>query len=143
MDKVSVSEIRTPGPSGNVRSLVYRPIRNKRTMPVLVYAHGGGWCMGAPEDSDLVCRKLSLCSEVVVVSVDYSLAPEFPYPHGLEDFVSVYGWVRETRPTNSALIHASLQWAVIPPAAIWQPRFPYWCVTKAAPCRMQRSSCVL
>ena len=95
MDKVNVSEIRTPGPLGSVRSLVYRPHGGERTMPVLVYAHGGGWCMGDPEGSDLLCRKLSLCSEVVVVSVDYRLAPEFPYPHGLQDFVSVYEWVRE------------------------------------------------
>jgi len=95
MDKVRVSEIRTPGPLGSVRSLVYRPLGNERNMPVLVYAHGGGWCMADPEGSDLVTRKLSLCSGVAVVSVDYSLAPEFPYPHGLEDFVSVYEWVRE------------------------------------------------
>jgi acetyl esterase len=64
-------------------------------MPVLVYCHGGGWCLGDPEESDLVCRKLSHRSGVTVVSVDYRLAPEFPYPHGLEDFVSVYEWVRE------------------------------------------------
>jgi acetyl esterase len=95
MDEVRVSEIRTPGPGGSVRSLVYRPLTGESMMPVLVYCHGGGWCMGDPEESDLVCRKLSHRSGVTVVSIDYRLAPEFPYPHGLEDFVSVYEWVRE------------------------------------------------
>jgi len=95
MDEVNVSEIRTPGPGGSIRSLVYNPAKSAGPLPVLVYAHGGGWCMGEPEGCDLVCRKLSHRAGVVVVSVDYGLAPEFPYPQGLEDFVSVYKWVRE------------------------------------------------
>lgn len=95
MDEVNVSEIRTPGPGGSIRSLVYNPVKGAGPLPVLVYAHGGGWCMGEPEGCDLVCRKLSHRAGVVVVSVDYRLAPEFPFPHGLEDFVSVYKWVRE------------------------------------------------
>jgi steroid delta-isomerase-like uncharacterized protein len=144
MDKVNVSEIRTPGPFGSVRSLVYRPLGGERTMPVLVYAHGGGWCMGDPEGCDLVCRKLSLCSGVVVVSVDYRLAPEFAYPHGLEDFVSVYEWVRENAAKELDADPRRVAVGGDSSGGNLAAALPLWgCVTKAAACRMQRSSCVL
>ncbi len=95
MNEVSVSEITTPGPDGSIRSLIYHPNKGAGPLPVVVYAHGGGWMMGEPEGCDLVCRKLSHRAGVVVVSVDYRLAPEFPFPKGLEDYVSVYQWVRQ------------------------------------------------
>jgi acetyl esterase len=60
----------------------------------LVFFHGGGWCMGEPEGVDLIARKLCWLAGFAVVSVNYRLAPEHPYPQGLDDCLAVYRWVR-------------------------------------------------
>jgi acetyl esterase len=57
--------------------------------------HGGGWTVGKPEDTDLVTRKLSLKADCEVISIDYRLAPEFPYPAALNDCLAVYRAVRK------------------------------------------------
>lgn len=53
--------------------------------PLLVYLHGGGHMAGSIEVYDPICRKLALATRRIVVSVDYRLAPEHPYPAGLDD----------------------------------------------------------
>jgi acetyl esterase len=54
-------------------------------LPVLVFLHGGGHMCGSIEDYDKICRQLAVTSRHIVVAVDYRLAPEFPYPCGIED----------------------------------------------------------
>ncbi len=54
-------------------------------LPVLVYLHGGGHMCGSVEVYDPICRQLALATGHAVVSIEYRLAPEFPYPCGLED----------------------------------------------------------
>jgi len=54
-------------------------------LPVLMYFHGGGHICGSTEQYDPITRKLALAANVIVVSVDYRLAPENPYPAGLND----------------------------------------------------------
>ena len=93
--RVESTEISIPGEDADVRALVYRPkVDGARTstLPKVVWFHGGGWSLGSPEECDLVTRKLALTSRVIVVSVDYRLAPEFPYPHGLNDCFQAYKW---------------------------------------------------
>jgi acetyl esterase len=55
----------------------------------LVYLHGGGWVMGNRDSVDAVCRALAVESGARVVSVDYRLAPEHPFPAGLQDALAV------------------------------------------------------
>lgn len=87
---VDVGELLAPGPHGapDVTLRVYRPQRRTRAadpLPVVYGIHGGGFVLGSPDvDHDwnlLLCREL----EVLVVSVDYRLAPEHPFPAALED----------------------------------------------------------
>ena len=59
---------------------------------LLVYAHGGGWVTGDLEYADEVCRFLARDSHCTVVSVDYRLAPEHPFPAGLQDVLTAYHW---------------------------------------------------
>src|SRR4051812_29747733 len=82
------------GDAPAVRVLVYRPRAATLPPPVVVYFHGGGWCVGEPEGVDLIARKLCWLAGVVVVSVDYRLSPEHPYPQGLDDCLAVYRWVQ-------------------------------------------------
>lgn len=60
--------------------------------PVMVYLHGGGWVVGAVATVDPFCRLLSEAAGVVIVSVEYRLAPEHPYPAGLEDALAAVEW---------------------------------------------------
>ncbi len=78
---------------GDVPIRVYRP--DAPTSGLLVYFHGGGFCVGSIGLMDNVARELASCSGCVVVSVGYRLAPEHPYPAGLDDCVSVTRWARE------------------------------------------------
>lgn len=82
-------------PHGDVPVRLYRP-ESKGTPPVLVYFHGGGWALGSLETHDAICRALANAAGCVVVSVQYRLAPEYPFPCGLQDCQAVVRWVRST-----------------------------------------------
>jgi acetyl esterase len=61
---------------------------------LIVYFHGGGWVMGALDDFDALCRSLVVASGVDVLSVDYRLAPEHPFPAAFEDALAALEAVR-------------------------------------------------
>jgi acetyl esterase len=85
-----------PGPAGDIPIRVYQPAgRLEAVAPVLVWFHGGGWVIGNLETADSTARALSNAAGVVVVSVDYRLAPEHKFPAALDDCVAVVRWVAE------------------------------------------------
>src|SRR2546425_6716706 len=88
-----------PGPRGDIPVRVYTP-DGRAPFPVLVYFHGGGWVIGNLETHDGVCRHLANAAGAVVVSVDYRLAPEHPFPASGEDAHAVTRWVA----ANAAVI---------------------------------------
>lgn len=63
--------------------------------PVVLFLHGGGWVIGSLETHDRVCRRLAAVSGLDVISVDYRLAPEHPFPTPLEDCIAALGYVRD------------------------------------------------
>lgn len=63
---------------------IYSPAPEDR-LPVLLYFHGGGHMCGDTQMYDPMCRKIALAANCVVISIDYRLAPEHPYPEGLDD----------------------------------------------------------
>ncbi|MEW1708915.1 alpha/beta hydrolase [Microbacterium sp. NPDC089190] len=65
---------------------LYRPRAGHRG--TLVFAHGGGWVAGDLDNNDALCRALALAAGTQVLSVDYRLAPEHPFPAGLDDIES-------------------------------------------------------
>ncbi|MEU3480939.1 alpha/beta hydrolase [Streptomyces sp. NPDC033754] len=93
----SAEDHTVPGPAGPVPVRVYRPARTTSSpIPTLLWAHGGGWCSGSLETADTAARALCSLAEVVVVSVGYRLAPEAPFPAGLDDCAAALAWVRGT-----------------------------------------------
>jgi acetyl esterase len=72
---------------------VYTPPTGDGPFPVVVFFHGGGWVAGTLETHDPICRALAAEAEVIVVSVDYRLAPEHKFPAGLEDCRVATEWV--------------------------------------------------
>ncbi len=75
--------------AGGVRVRVYEP---RPGDAALVYYHGGGWVAGSVDTHDGIVRALAARSGRTVVSVDYRLAPEHPYPAGLEDARTAARW---------------------------------------------------
>ena len=62
---------------------------------MVVFYHGGGWCIGDLDTHDHVARAHAVGAEAIVVSVDYRLAPEHPYPQGVDDAWAALQWVGE------------------------------------------------
>jgi acetyl esterase len=83
-----------PGPAGTVGVRVYTPLQSDAPLlPGLVFFHGGGFVLGDLETHDGLCRTLSNESGCRVVSVDYRLAPEHPFPAAVEDCFAATQWV--------------------------------------------------
>jgi acetyl esterase len=83
-----------PGPAGDVPIRVYAPEASE-PLPVVVYFHGGGWVIGDIQTHDATCQQLATSVPAAVVSVDYRLAPEHPYPAPVEDCLAATRWVHE------------------------------------------------
>jgi acetyl esterase len=80
-----------PGVFGGVPVRIYRP--KEGVLPALIWIHGGGWWTGELGDSDELCRRRATTTGCVVVAVDYRLAPEHPFPAGLDDCWAATRWV--------------------------------------------------
>jgi acetyl esterase len=92
----SVSDRKVPGPHGDIPVRVYVPQVSGdggRALPLVVYVHGGGWVFMSIETHDTTCRRLALQSGAIVVSVEYRLAPEHPFPIPLDDAFAATEWV--------------------------------------------------
>ena len=85
--------IERPDRSGLLARL-YRPLSSQQDaqLPLLVYFHGGGWCIGDVATYDAVCRKIANETGFEVLSVDYRLAPEHRFPAAFEDALTAIKW---------------------------------------------------
>lgn len=89
----SVEDAAAEGPHGPIPLRVYRPGPElPDPAPALVYFHGGGMVMGTLDSFDPFARRLAAECHAVVVSVDYRLAPEHPYPAGNDDAWAAFEW---------------------------------------------------
>jgi acetyl esterase len=98
-----VGSLEIPGPAGPIGARLYVPHRSPSAtcdspgaaagpLPLLVYFHGGGWVIGDLDTHDDPCRFLAANSGVALLSVDYRLAPEHPFPAAVEDALAAYEW---------------------------------------------------
>lgn len=87
----SVTDLDIPGPSNDIPLRLFVPDTSP-SRPVLVYFHGGGWVRGSIDAYDGPCRILANETGCLVVSVDYRLAPEHPFPAAPEDCYTAAQW---------------------------------------------------
>lgn len=86
-----IEDISIPGPAGPIPARVYDPAgQGGAVLPAVVYFHGGGWVQGDLESHHGLCARLALHSGVLVVAVDYRLAPEHKFPAAVEDSLAAY-----------------------------------------------------
>jgi acetyl esterase len=95
-DLVDREDIEVPGPGGLIHARIYRPREDdERPQPGLVYFHGGGMVSNSVETYDALVQRLAAGSGCIAISCDYRLAPEHPFPAGVDDAYAVAGWVHE------------------------------------------------
>lgn len=75
--------------------IYWPPVDEHENLPVVVFYHGGGWAIGDLDTHDPVARAHAVGAEAIVVSVDYRLAPEHPFPAGIDDCWAALRWVGE------------------------------------------------
>jgi acetyl esterase len=84
------------GPGGEIHFRRYRPLGVAAgLLPTLIYYHGGGFVIGNIETHDSTCRRLANKSCCQVISIDYRLAPEHPFPAPIEDGLAAFRQVRD------------------------------------------------
>lgn len=98
-DGVEVTEGRVPGADGNLRARSYRPAGVTAELPVVVHLHGGGWVLRDLEVGDWLCSRVAKAARVVVVAVDYRLAPHHPFPAAVEDARAATAWIARNAAT--------------------------------------------
>lgn len=94
-DLPRVRDLELPIGLGRLRARLYEPLLSEILLPVIVYLHGGGWCMGSIESHDGNCRVLAKYSRVNVLSIDYPLAPESRFPEALNQIIDACVWLRK------------------------------------------------
>jgi len=91
-----VAPLAIPAPHGVIPARIYvpkDPRRQNGLSPALVFFHGGGWVIGDLDSHDVVCRQLAVEAALIVISVDYRLAPEHKFPAATEDAIAATKWV--------------------------------------------------
>lgn len=87
-------DLRLPGPAGEITARYYRPRGSvpEELLPLCLYFHGGGFVIGDLEGYDPMCRQLANRAGCAVLSVDYRLAPEAPFPAAVDDCFAATQW---------------------------------------------------
>ncbi|MCP3373080.1 alpha/beta hydrolase [Bradyrhizobium cajani] len=91
-----VAELAIPAPHGAIPARLYvpkEPRRHDGLSPALVFFHGGGWVIGDLDSHDVVCRQLAVEGALIVISVDYRLAPEHKFPAAADDAIAATEWI--------------------------------------------------
>jgi acetyl esterase len=89
----STEDVEIPGPAGPLKARVYRP--GGDPLGRIVFFHGGGWVIGGIEEWDRGARAITVATGCELISVDYRLAPEHPYPAAVEDADAAVRWAAE------------------------------------------------
>ena len=89
----SERDITVAGPAGPIHARLFKPTGTKGSLPVILYFHGGGWVLADSKVYAGGARGLARQAQAIVVSVDYRLAPEAPFPAQHDDALASYRWV--------------------------------------------------
>jgi acetyl esterase len=99
---VDSQDLMIAGAPAAVPIRIYRPGRNVGQMVLLI--HGGGWALGSIETHDAIAHAIAAGADATVVSVDYRLAPEHPFPAGFHDCIAALAWCDRQRLPGQSLV---------------------------------------
>ncbi len=83
-----------PSAAGPIRCQVFSPPAADTPRPLMLYVHGGGFTVGTSQDTAYITSRIAWENGIVVASPNYRLAPEWPFPAGLEDCLAVLRWLQ-------------------------------------------------
>jgi acetyl esterase len=90
-----VRDLACPGPAGEIPLRLYDARETREPGPLLLFFHGGGFVLGDLETHDPFCAAVARQLDLPVLAVDYRLAPEHPFPAGVEDCIAAARWAAE------------------------------------------------
>jgi len=92
---IADSQVPSPEDAADVAVRIYQPTERPDTLPALLWIHGGGYVLGNVEQDNLAAKHLAKAVQCVVVSVEYRLAPEHPFPAPVEDCYAALKWLSD------------------------------------------------
>ena len=99
-----VRDLAIPGPAGNIPARLYDTREARNAGPVMVFFHGGGFVIGDIETHEPYCAEAARQLDMPVISVDYRLAPEHPFPAAPEDCEAAARWVADNIPCTGLIL---------------------------------------
>ncbi|BDD56714.1 hypothetical protein MAP00_002143 [Monascus purpureus] len=121
VDKVTdihIDRIETEGPSVPVRVFVPEGEHPEGGWPVFLYIHGGGWVLGNIDTENTVCSNICAKGRCAVVTVDYRLAPEHPFPAAVHDSWEALLWLLSPKPYQHSPSTRGRSWSEAPQPAV-------------------------
>jgi acetyl esterase/lipase len=92
--EISTVDISVEGEQDDIPARIYRSkTLDDKIAPLVIFFHGGGWSLGALDDYEGLLRALAVLSGAIIISVDYRLAPEHPFPAGLNDAIAATSFI--------------------------------------------------
>lgn len=99
----SVQDLTIPAENKKITIRTYTPqLQQDEPLPIFIYAHGGCWAFCSLDSHNRICHYIAHHAQCIVVSVDYALAPEHPFPTGLNDYYNAILWCHENASTIGA-----------------------------------------
>lgn len=99
-DVAELRDLKIAGPGGDIALRFYRGVgADASNAPCLVFYHGGGWVIGDLDTHDVVCRMLANEARCAVLSVDYRMGPEHPFPAAVDDCWAATHWTAQNAAT--------------------------------------------
>src|SRR5215470_17787821 len=96
---IRVAQIAVPSEAGPVRCQVFSPPEGAKPRAMMLYLHGGGFTVGQSEDTAYITSRIATENAMVIVSANYRLAPEWPFPACLDDCLAVLHWMQQNAGT--------------------------------------------
>jgi acetyl esterase len=90
-----IRNLSCPGPGGDIKLRLYDARETREAGPLLLFFHGGGFVMGDLDSHEPLCAEIARQLDLPVLAVDYRLAPEHPWPAGVEDAIAAAYWAAE------------------------------------------------
>lgn len=92
---IEIRELFVPAPGRQIRCLLVQPVGRPANMPAILHFHGGGHVLGSPDMNRATLAQWAAALDCLVLSVDYRLAPECPFPGPMDDAYAALGWLHD------------------------------------------------
>ena len=93
-----IRDISIPGPAGDIPARIYDKRESRGAGPVMVFYHGGGFVIGSLHTYEPYCAEIARLLDLPVISIDYRLSPEHPFPAPAEDCEAATRWIADSPP---------------------------------------------